>query len=440
MLNIFEIEKKYKKELESLKEWNYLRNIYRSIDIEDKNSSKINKLDAIKSIFYGFKNWFRRYDYLVFSDSSERKLVNDKMFDIKVDYIIEELDANNTLLVENPILKHYKLSEIYTKKIVSKRVIDIFTLLLEKIYQKKYNIEILNKINIDQKVQFDYQSKINRFNAQYIIYKIWFAIVKPKKIYLDCFYDKQFIVKAAKELKIETVDVQHGLIGTTHSAYLSTLQLNDLYIPDKLLSFGVAEKENLQVNGIIKNDNIIPVGNFYLDYIYHSFSKNDSFSSLLFSYDKAIGISLQWTVEDELIDFITKVALKLPKIIFILIARNYDKKYDKFQLPKNVIFYNKLDCYNIILHCDYHCSVYSTCAIEAPSLGVANILVDIDGYAKKHISNLMSSQNTSLVHSEEDFLSVIKQKQKNKDEIIKSNINNFMMDYQQNIKELVWKI
>jgi hypothetical protein len=438
MVDIFDIEKKYKKDLESLEEWNYLRNIYRSIDTQNKNTYKINKPDAVKSIFYGFKNWFRRYDYLVFSDSSERKLVDNKMFDIKVDYIIKELGIDNTLVIENPICKHYKLSDIYTKKIVSKRFIDIFTLIIEKIYYKKFNIEILNKINLEQNIDIDYQSKINRFNAQYKIYKIWLSIQKPKKIYLDCFYDKQFIIKAAKELKIEIIDVQHGLIGTTHSAYFSDLELSDLFLPEKLFSFGVSEKENLLVNGVINSNNIIPVGNFYLDYIYHIFSKDNEFSTLLSSYDMSFGVSLQWTVENELIDFITEVALKLPNIIFILIARNYEKnKYDKFNLPKNVIFYNDLDCYNIILHCDYHCTVYSTCAIEAPSLGIENVLININGYSEKHISALLSCENSYLVNTEEDFFKIVKKKKNQKDIIIKSNVSNFMINYKERIKEVI---
>lgn len=438
MIDIFDIEKKYKKELESLEEWNYLRNIYRSIDTQNKNTYKINKIDAIKSIFYGFKNWFRSYDYLVFSDSSERKLVNNKMFDIKVDYIIKELGIDNTLLIENPICKHYKLSDIYTQRIVSKRLVDIFTLIIEKIYYKNYDIEILNKINLEQNIDIDYKSKINRFNAQYKIYKIWLSILKPKKIYLDCFYDKQFIIKAAKELEIEIIDVQHGLIGTTHSAYFSDLKLNDLFLPEKLFSFGVSEKENLQVNGVINCNNIIPVGNFYLDHIYNGFSEDNEFASLLSFYDKSFGVSLQWTVENELINFITKVALKLPNIIFILIARNYEKnKYDKFNLPKNVIFYNDLDCYNIILHCNYHCTVYSTCAIEAPSLGIENVLININGYSEKHISALLSCENSYLVNTEEDFFKIVKKKKNQKDIIIKNNVNNFMINYKDRIKEVI---
>ena len=254
MIPIFEIEKEYKEELESLEEWNYLRNIYRSIDTQNKNTYKINKIDAIKSIFYGFKNWFRSYDYLVFSYSSERRLIKNKFFDIRVDSLIDIINNNNTLLIENPDILHKKKKLMHTKVLVSRRLIDIFTIILVKLTKKNYSYNILDIFNKKDDLNLDYSSYINRFNAQYKIHKLWFKLIKPKVIYLDCFYDKQYIIKAAKELDIEIIDVQHGLIGKNHSAYFSRLNLSSFYLPDKLFSFGISEKKNTMYNGLIKKE------------------------------------------------------------------------------------------------------------------------------------------------------------------------------------------
>ncbi len=100
-------------------------------------------------------------------------------------------------------------------------------------------------------------------------------MLKPKRIYLVCFYDKQYIVKAAKELKIEVIDIQHGIIGKEHSAYFSSLLLSDIYLPDKLYSFGESEKEYFIDSGIVSTNNIIPIGNYYLEYIKNNFVQDD---------------------------------------------------------------------------------------------------------------------------------------------------------------------
>jgi len=74
-MNIFELEKKYKEILENIEEWVYLRTIMANYlrdrnNQEEKNreSSKniIRKLQKVKTILYGFKNWFAQYDGLVF--------------------------------------------------------------------------------------------------------------------------------------------------------------------------------------------------------------------------------------------------------------------------------------------------------------------------------------------------------------------------------------
>jgi len=93
MLNILqEIEKKYPVDqiyLNNEQIWPFLRGKYyfnyrdHHSEIPEgriKEKSFFQKLKLLKNIFYGWKNWFRKYDYIAISTSREgiRKIINGK--------------------------------------------------------------------------------------------------------------------------------------------------------------------------------------------------------------------------------------------------------------------------------------------------------------------------------------------------------------------------
>ena len=432
---IQKIEKKFKKELEQLPEWSYLRNYYREAQtytIDGRNN--ISKKEIIKQAFYGFKNWFRGYDYIIFSDTSERKFIDETWFDIKSDYIAKLLGKTDTLIIESPFPNHKTINSVFSKKIVSRRLLDIFSLLLEKMNRKIYTNKVLDKINDFIEIDFNYSAVIDRFDARYKVYKFWFEIVKPKMIFLNCYYDKQYIVKVAKELNIQVVDIQHGLIGESHSAYYSDIKLNNDYLPNSLFVFGKQDKKNISQGGIFDRNDICEVGNFYLEYLRNNFTQDEKLSQIIQKYKLSIGVSLQWTVEDKMINFINSVAKKQKDTLFIFIPREYKDDYKKLDLENNVMFYPKLDCYQIIMHCHYHCTVYSTCAIEAPSLGIPNILVNLDCLTSKYMNNMFNNNTACIVNTEDEFMDFIKKDyQLDKIKIIKLNESFFVSNYEENI-------
>ena len=86
---------------------------------------------------------------------------------------------------------------------------------------------------------------------------------------------------------------------------------------------------------------------------------------------------------------------------------------------------------------DARATVYSTCALDAPALGVPNILINIDGLAKKYYVDILTNSDiTRFVDTEEDFLTtVLTWNTKNMREIMDMH-NNF---YEQNHKESLKK-
>ncbi len=415
-----ELERKYKKDLERLGEWNYLRNYYRELFIYNnlkKNTVSgrgftkfVNLLKEIRNVFYGFSAWFKKYKYVVFSNNERRLLKDGTFFDVRVDYLIQLLGEDETLLVETPVNGHKDKKLLPVKNIVSRRLIDVLTIFFEKLWKKNNNIQLLNKIHKECKISFDYSRQINRFKVQYRIYLLWFKLIRPKAIFLVCYYDKQYLIKAAHELGIQVIEIQHGIISKNHFAYFSVLKLNQVYLPDYLLSFDTNLKNENSPEFLFDKEKVFPVGSFYLEYLKTNFKEDKNLKKIIENYNLVIGVSLQWTVENELIEFLSRVARRVQNILFILIPRKWEpQKYKKIRLPSNIIFYPKLDCYQIILHCNYHCTVYSTCALEAPLLGVPNILINLNGLTERYLSYLFQKKHEScyIVKNEEEFVNLL---------------------------------
>src|SRR6267142_6687535 len=59
--------------------------------IRTKSLSFLRIIELLAQFLYGFTSYFRKYDYLCFSDSSERKLINGRWVDKSVDYILVKL-------------------------------------------------------------------------------------------------------------------------------------------------------------------------------------------------------------------------------------------------------------------------------------------------------------------------------------------------------------
>jgi hypothetical protein len=83
--------------------------------------------------------------------------------------------------------------------------------------------------------------------------------------------------------------------------------------------------------------------------------------------------------------------------------------------------------------------VYSTCAIEAPSLGVQNILINIDGLSKRFYGNVLNDTRvTRFADTPEEFVSVANSFEKlDRDTIVKLNEDFIAVNYEKNIRELL---
>lgn len=441
MISLYELEEKYKDTLESIEEWVYLRvALGHQLKHNDKNQISeqsykfqklLNKIEKLKNIFYGLQNWFRKYDYICFSDSSERRLIDGIYKDKIMDDIIDRL-SSKSLLIELPNQDHYK--NVYTKYITSQSPLDLIIFILKKLFSfTAFSNENINNFLRKEDIEFDYRKIISLVKIETKLYKLLFFIYKPKAIFINCAYCRFGVVKAAKDLGIKVIEVQHGVITNVHFGYISTIRLNNSFLPKKLLSFG--ENEYKIKNLLIKK--VIPIGSYYLEYLSKNFKPDKELLSKINNYKYVIGISLQdadWEYYG-MLDFIEKVAKKDKDILYILIPR---RRKDSIKLSDNVILYDKIDCYNIILHCHIHATLYSSCVLEAPTLGIPNILVDIDSFATKYYKNVLDNYHTKIIKNENDFIELIPKMVNLDQKIIKEkNKNIFVTNYEKRINDFI---
>jgi hypothetical protein len=91
---------------------------------------------------------------------------------------------------------------------------------------------------------------------------------------------------------------------------------------------------------------------------------------------------------------------------------------------------------------DAHVTVYSSCAIEAPSMGVRNIMINIKGYAKSYFGHILN--NESVTKYVETPLELVNEIQKltptNKWEIIEANSKQITPRYRENLEKYLRKL
>lgn len=399
--------------------WSYLRNHYFEETIKtitapynEKNKSSffIKSLTLLKESLYGFRHWFGSYDYLVFSSSANRQLIDGLYREKSFERMMKLIGQDKFLLIEEAAPEHYPKNLVPTKHIVSRNPLSLVSGLLTRVffpfYRQDFTIETLEKINSKEECKVAYQSIIIRFNIVKNIMKFFLKIYTPKVIFVSCYYGKQEIVKAAKELDIKVVEAQHGMIGSKHFGYNLNKQFDSAFFPDVLLTYGTYDKNIIKENANNPFHRLYALGSDVLEQIQqHSGPQN--LQKLVNKYKYSLSVSTQYTVEDEVALFVRSLALKHKDICFMFSLRHFEKVYyEKFDLPENVyLFKGEYSCYDILKVSDAHLSVYSTCALEALFFDKKSILLNVHNLATQTMEDIVND-NLYIIEDENDFLRV----------------------------------
>lgn len=365
----------------------------------------------LSGIFYGFPCLFKKYDHIFFSDTMERRKIGTLYYDKSIDYISEILPRS--LDIEIPLPAHYRRKDVPTTNIVSK----VPFYFIEAIYAKLFlfNLKLKNKQVLDEifskyNIDISYMSLVRRFISQYVMTKKLVRRFKPRTSFIGCYYTNTGRIVAFREKGVRVVEIQHGVISNEHIAYNLFKRFDEKCFPEYLLTFGESEVEvSKSKDFYIRPENVFPVGSFYIDHLNSNPAKNSLIDDFRSKYKFIVCVSGQnHYTEPLLIDFLNKVANLSSEILFIFVPRDNRFDENKYNLNKNIYVSSGLNCYEMISLCDFHSTVFSTCALEAPSLGIPNNLINIKGLSKLHYENVLNNKTTTMyADSPEEYVQLI---------------------------------
>ena len=432
-----------KVKMEGIPVWIYIRSHFFLKLFEKKTTGVSLKSSNLISIFFssfrGLFKWFKQYDYWFITGSNLRRSIDGKQYNILFDFPASQLEK--ALVIELPLYKHSKRNVTASKNLTSKGILILLETLYTKIFLRKSKIENQNTL---EELQNKYAVKIpyiplsKKMVAQYKVMKWILKYKKPKVIFINTSYTNFGYIKAFKEKNIPVIEFQHGSIGIDHYSYNIFIDFDHSFFPDYILTFGEQEKNVFKKPNQWKVDKkIIPIGSFIIENTLKNFSPDESINKLKKDFDYTFSVSLQETEKGyKLIKELIIIAVKNKNLLFIFSPRSKTEieLRQMFNLPKNIIFTPQLNVYEVILHSDYHITIYSTCALEAPSLGVKNILYNIDNKAYSYYKDVLHENTTFFVNNEEEFMDVVKNNSNTeKINIRKQNNNVIANNYFDNI-------
>lgn len=404
--------------------WPFLRSIYfalienENLNIQNKKKRRLfSSMKRVKNFFYGLNNLFKRVDYIAFSDTMELRS-KDRLYINKLfNNLYDVLGKDNTIVIENPNYRpHYNINKLYMKNVMS---LDFFNILCRvfsfNLIIKIENERILKDINLNYNMNIGYMRIIKKFFYYHKIFTTTLKIKNPKIIFISDYYNlpHQALIYTARKLGIKVVELQHGIINSEHTAYNVFTNLDKLFFPEYLLVFGNHYKQYFDKdNYFIDKKNVLAIGNMYIHYINNNYIPSEKtiemFNHFRNKYDKIIAISSQILVEDELIDFLKKSASASEKFLYTFVPRYFDNDYSCYKFPPNIIILSNLDVYKTIKEADFHATVNSSCAVEAPALGAPNILINIKNESKRYYSKILTNPEvTKFVDTPEEFVNLI---------------------------------
>lgn len=239
--------------------------------------------------------------------------------------------------------------------------------------------------------------------------------VSPKAVLIRCGYGRfpMALSQACHECSIPTIELQHGLITSNHSAYIkTTMSENRDCIPDYLLTYGDTFTEMVRNGNLFDKNKIISIGFPYLERNQNALQKsNIVFKNLISTFEHTILITAQEIISNEIQKFILEVAEKFNqsrlKIGIVFKPHPLDNTdYSSLKNHNNILLIDKYeDIYDILKSVDIHSTVYSTSGLEAMAFGKPSIFIDIFGITNITNSPFIVTTPTQFVETVKYILS-----------------------------------
>ncbi len=343
------------------------------------------------------------------------KFLDEEYIDIYTKYFVDSLihEKKKFLVIERSFEEHKRIEKPYIKYFEIFSLLGKLKIVINKIKinnsDKRFLDKVQDEINSTLMVSFDLiallEYHLNLFITQHKLFKILFAKRKTEKVYVVVSYAYGAMIKAAKDMGVEVIEIQHGVISEYHLGYSYPNTTKELdYFPDKLLCWGDFWRS--AANYPIAKNNVIEHGFVYFNKLRLQYKINKE--------DNQIVILSQGSIGEKLMAFLCDMGRLLSsyKIIYKLHPGEYStyKSYNSapiIELFDNIKIVTNVDMYKILAESEYQIGVNSTAIYEGLGFDCKTVLLELPGVEymdvliKNHYAVLCSTPQLILSKLEE---------------------------------------
>jgi hypothetical protein len=317
------------------------------------------------------------------------KLVDGRYVDICSYPLTEQLEraGKSTEILERPYLgRHLR------ETAPNRRYLDYFSLWAtvrktfstvnltgkEKELIDRLETEIALTAGIEFSLKTTFLSAIRHFRAYYALFHRYFEKRQPQKLYLVVSYGQGEAVKAAKDLGIEVVELQHGAFSPCHLGYSFPARTAPLdYFPDTFLVWDDMWKDAAEIP--------LPRGRIQVYGFSHFERQIDRYRNVQKSERQLLVLS-QGSISCRIADLLWQNRERLSEydVVYKLHPGEYGRTRTNKSLARlselpNFTVVEDADLYHLFARSTWQVGVYSTAIYEGMAFGCRTVLMNLPG-------------------------------------------------------------
>lgn len=409
--DILKYEKKnalFSLKFKNLPVWTYYRMYFyysftKDMNILDSSNTKI-KLSLkyileIMNIFNLIK-LLKKSKYLVLEHPRSNQDKKDIYTDEVVDLIGRENCSIFSFSENGNINKQNDVISLDIVKIFSKIFSKFSYLFIANKYFNNNFKSFLEDLNTDQNKYLKYYKRYYiELIIQYYFYYFLLKIKGIKKVILVVSYYNMPLVFAAKTLKIEVIEMQHGVVSEYHLGYHFPY-FEGNFFPDVLITF--SDYWN-SVATYPEGTKVISLGNTYMSFTHMETVKTKN--TILIISQSTIGKKLEKFIRSNIDDLSNYI------IYFKLHPSEFSEKDTKYQslmkFPNITLVTNEKSIEELQVFCEYQIGIYSTAIYEGIEKECKTILLNDTGI--EYMDHLIKDDIVKLIAYEDKINDVLAQ-------------------------------
>tara|TARA_B100001142_G_scaffold164786_1_gene164784 strand:- start:3891 stop:5192 length:1302 start_codon:yes stop_codon:yes gene_type:complete len=354
-------------------------------------------------IRYQPKLKLKKVDVLIFSHERS-KILNNKFIDPYTHYLKANLlkDKISFLEFEPPYKgKHLRKKQDYTRYLdvilILRNIKSLFVKIKLNNTIKKTIQKLSEEINKEDNKFLDVKNTIisntKKFKPTYDFYKYILQKTQPKKIYLVVSYGKGELIKAANELNIEVIELQHGTFSKYHLGYSFPYKNNKKYLPTKFYVWNKYWKNLITLP--IAKENVVLFPFQYIEKEKEKYKKTKKVKDSLIIFSQG---GITESMAEKIINNIDyfkqyNMTFKLHPNEYHMISRY--TKLNQLKKMHNVTIVKDIDLYKNLASFEFQAGVFSTVLYEGIEFNCKTILLDLPGI--EYMSKFITKYNPKII-------------------------------------------